>query len=252
MNAVADPARHRFYSDLAPWWPLLSPPAHYAEEAAFTLTLLESGRIPVREVLELGSGGGSNAVHWTGRFDMTLVDLSPQMLAVSMALNPGFEHLEGDMRTVRLGRLFDAVLIHDAIEYMTTRDDLSAAIRTAFVHLRPGGAAVFVPDYTRETFAPSSSHGGSDGPDGRAARYLDWSWDPDERDSWTQVDYAFLLREADGTVSAVHETHRCGLFGRGEWLAATAEQGFDARRVEEITSDDRDPRDFFVGYRLPD
>lgn len=48
---------------------------------------------------------------------MTLVDLSPEMLTTSCALNPECEHLPGDMRTVRLGRLFDAVFIHDAIIY---------------------------------------------------------------------------------------------------------------------------------------
>ena len=35
---------------------------------------------------------------------MTLVDLSEEMLAVSRELNPECEHLQGDMRTLRLGR----------------------------------------------------------------------------------------------------------------------------------------------------
>src|SRR3972149_1508073 len=59
-------------------------------------------------VLELGSGGGNNASHMKAHFKLTLVDRSPAMLAVSRALNPECEHLEGDMRTLRLGRGFDA------------------------------------------------------------------------------------------------------------------------------------------------
>ena len=43
------------------------------------------------------------------------------MLELSRTLNPDCEHLEGDMRTLRLGRTFDAVLIHDAVMYMTDR-----------------------------------------------------------------------------------------------------------------------------------
>jgi len=67
---------------------------------------------------------------------MTLVDRSPEMLTVSRALNPDCEHIEGDMRTVRLGRVFDAVLIHDPIMYMTTEPDLRSAMATAFAHCR--------------------------------------------------------------------------------------------------------------------
>ena len=81
---------------------------------------------------------------------MTLVDLSPQMLAVSRALNPECEHREGDMRTVNLGRTFDAVFVHDAIMYMTSEaDSLIAAMRNAYRHCRAGGVALFVPDYSR-------------------------------------------------------------------------------------------------------
>jgi hypothetical protein len=113
--------RHRFYSDLAEWWPLISPPEEYVEEAAFAASLLRMADPPTRTVLELGSGGGNNAFYLKHEFEMTLVDLSDDMLAVSRELNPECEHLQGDMRTVRLGRTFDAVFLHDAIDYMTMR-----------------------------------------------------------------------------------------------------------------------------------
>lgn len=145
------PIKHRFYGDLAVWWPLVSPPEEYAEEAAYAATILGSASIPVREVLELGSGGGSIAFHPKTRYLMTLVDLSSEMLDVSRRLNPSCEHLPGDMRTVRLGRTFDAVFVHDAIDYMTTEEDLRQAIETAYVHCGPGAIVVFVPDCTRET-----------------------------------------------------------------------------------------------------
>ena len=193
------PIHHRFYGELAEWWPLISPPEDYAEEAAFAATVLAS--VPgVREVLELGSGGGHNAVHLKAQFEMTLVDLSDEMLAVSRRLNPECEHHQGDMRTVRLGRRFDAVFVHDAVDYMTSEADLRAAIETAHAHCRPGGIAVFVPDHTAETYEAASDHGGSDGADGRAVRFLDWTWDPDPDDTWIVTEYAFMLREADGSI----------------------------------------------------
>ena len=244
-----DERRHRFYGELAAWWPLISPPEEYAEEAAYAATLLASAAIPVQEVLELGSGGGHNAVHLKAIFAMTLVDLSPDMLAVSERLNPDCAHHEGDMRTVRLGRRFDAVFMHDAVDYMVTEDDLRQAVVTAFVHCRPGGVAVLMPDHIAETFVPETDHDGHDGPDGRAVRFLDWSWDPDPADTSTSTEYAFLLRAADGTVEVVHETHRLGLFGRDVWLRLLAEAGFVAEEVTEVTTEDRRPRQVFVAHR---
>jgi len=69
--------RYRFYGDLATWWPLISPPEHYAEEAEFLRTLLPS---EAHDLLELGSGGGHNAVYLKRGLTLTLVDLSEEML----------------------------------------------------------------------------------------------------------------------------------------------------------------------------
>lgn len=245
-------AEHRLYGDLATWWPLISPPEDYAAEAAEVARLLGSAVISVREVLELGSGGGHNAAHLKATFAMTLVDLSADMLDASRRLNPECGHHQGDMRTVRLGRTFDAVFVHDAVDYMMDEDELGQAAETAFVHCRPGGVAVFVPDATAETFEPTSEHGGGDVADGRGARYLSWSWDPDPADTWTQTEYAFLLRDADGAVRVAHETHRTGLFGRDVWLRVLADAGFDPYIVTEHTSEDRTPRDIFVAHRPPE
>lgn len=241
---------HRFYTDLAPWWPLISPVDEYVEEAGFVRMLLESSPLPVREVLELGSGGGHNALHLRERFELVLVDLSPQMLEVSRALNPECAHHRGDMRTFRLDRTFDAVFVHDAIMYMTTEDDLRAALVTAAVHLRPGGLLVVVPDETRETFEEDTSCGGSDAPDGRGARYLEWTWDPDPDDDRVSTSYTLVLRSADGAMQTVSETHQTGLFAIDTWVRLLREVGFDPEVVTEVTEDDRPPRTIFLGHRL--
>src|SRR5512145_3067765 len=167
----------KMYDDLAAWWPLMSAPEDYEEEAGFYYrTLAAACAQPPRTVLELGSGGGNNASHMKAHVSMVLVEPSD------------------DMRTIRLGREFDAVFVHDAVCYMTTEADLRLAIETAFLHCRPGGAALFAPDYVAENFKPGTDHGGHDSADGRAVRYLEWTWDPDPQDTTYLVDYAFLLR----------------------------------------------------------
>ena len=147
------------------------------------------------------------------------------MLDVSVALNPECEHVEGDMRTVRLGREFDCVFLHDAIMYMTTEADLRAAIETAFVHCKPGGAALFAPDFVRENFQPSTDHGGTDG-DKRSLRYLEWTWDPDPMDTTYEVHFAYLLRASDGSVRVEQDRHIEGLFARADWLRLLSDVGF--------------------------
>jgi hypothetical protein len=220
----------RLYRELAQWFHLLTAPEEYAEEAErYRGLLIETAERPVETVLELGSGGGNNASHMKAHFTMTLTDLSPQMLAVSRTLNPELEQVEGDMRTVRLGREFDAVFVHDAVSYITTQADLAAVVETAFVHCRPGGAALFVPDHVRETFRPDTDCGGNDA-DGRGLRYLEWDWDPDPDDDTYVSDFAYVLREEDGSVRVEHDRHVCGAFRRKVWLTLLEEAGFRAER----------------------
>jgi SAM-dependent methyltransferase len=228
----------RLYRDLAEWWPLLSAPEEYGDEAAeYTRLILET--VPdAREVLELGSGGGNNASHMKASFELTLVDLSPQMQEVSRRLNPECEHVEGDMRTVRLGRTFDAVFVHDAIAYMTTEDDLGAVFVTAFEHCRPGGVALFVPDSVSETFEPTTDHGGHDGDD-RALRYLEWTWDPDPSDTTVRMDLTYVFHEPDGAVHVELDQHVCGLFARAAWLGGIERAGFEQVRPVALTGDER-------------
>lgn len=218
---------YRVYTDLADWWPLISPPREYAKEAKRLAGVFGSAPIPVREVLDLGSGGGHVAVHLKHELALTLVDLSEQMLAVSRELNPDCVHVQGDMRTVRLGRQFDGVLVHDAVDYMTTQADLRQVIATAFAHCRPRGIAVFVPDHTAETFRASDGRGGGSDASGRQASFTQHDWDPDPADDWIQAEYEFVLRDTDGTVQVVHEIHHLGAFSEKTWLSLLAEAGFE-------------------------
>ena len=239
----------KLYSDLASWWPLLSAPEDYAEEAAFyTRMLLAAGALRPRTVLELGSGGGNNASHMKSHFDLVLVDPSPGMLAVSRRLNPECEHLEGDMRSVRLGREFDAVFVHDAVCYMTTADELRQAMQTASVHCKPGGAVLFAPDYVRENFRPSSDHGGHDAGK-RGLRYLEWVTDPDPDDALYRVDYAYLLREEHGSVRVEHDRHDEGLFSRSDWLQWLSDAGLACRAVRFEHSEVDYAAEIFVGLK---
>lgn len=216
------------YTDLAPWFHLLTHPSDYADEASFVSRVVEDvGDGEARTLLELGSGGGNNASHLKKRFTCTLTDISPEMLALSTTLNPECEHLEGDMRTLRLDCSFDVVFIHDAIAYLTTEDDLRAAIETAFVHVRPGGVVILTPDATTEIFKPHTDHGGHDGDDGRSLRFLEWTHAPEPGATTYVTDFAIVARGPGDELRVVHDRHALGLFPRATWERLITEAGLE-------------------------
>ncbi len=178
---------------------------------------------PVRTLLELGSGGGNNASHMKKHFESTLTDISPEMLELSRTINPSLEHVQGDMRTLRLGRTFDGVFVHDAVTYLTSEADLEAAMRTAYEHLEPGGIALFVPDDTTENLHGRADSGGYDEP-GRSLRYLEWSH-PLEGNT-LRVTFVYILRDSSGErVETEH--HVIGVFPRATWISLLEGVGFE-------------------------
>ena len=221
----------RRYTDLAEWYPLITRPDEYSEEAEFyARTIIDAigGECPT--LLELGAGSGANAFHYKKYFTATLTDLSPAMSMLSRRINPDCEHVVGDMRTIRLNRTYDAVFVHDTICYMKSESDLRSVMDTAFTHLRPGGAALFAPDNTRENFSDATSQGGHD--DGtRALRYLIWTSDPDPKDDTYLYEFVYLLHERGLPSQVVHEVHECGLFERNTWIALLEDVGFIASAV---------------------
>ena len=62
-------------------------------------------------------------------------------------------------------------------------------------------------------------------------RYIEWTWDPDPSDTTYVVDYAYLMRDIDGSVRMESDRHVEGLFSRGDWLRFLAEAGFEPKVV---------------------
>lgn len=236
----------RLYSDLAGWYRLVDPPADHVQEAEVHRRIIDKVTPGACTLLELGSGAGHNAVHLKAHFRCTLTDVSEPMLALNRELNPECEHLPGDMRSMRLGRTFDAVLVHDAVMYMTTRGDLLATARTAYEHTRPGGCAIFQPDCIRETFKERTDLEGSDA-GARSARFLMWTWDPDPGDDTYVVDFAFLFRHG-AEVRAEYDRHVEGVFARATWLDILARAGYEVESVAGLIEGEPGV-EIFVGRR---
>lgn len=228
----------KLYTDLTPWYSIIDPYEDHRLEADVFTAAFDRAITPRAEtLLELGAGAGHNLLHLKERYRCTHTDLSERMQELSRELNPECEHALGDMRTLRLGRTFDAVLAHDGIVYMLNQADLRAAIETAYVHLRPGGAAIFAPDGVRDTFRGDETELLEFTRGDRAMRGVQWTWDPDPNDETVQTDYAFVLRHGAETTVA-HDVHVSGLFYRDTWLELLASVGFRTELIERPLDDE--------------
>lgn len=230
QNPKAATGHNRLYDDLAYLWPIVSPPEYYREEARYWRDAIRAGLGTGRHrILELGAGGGHNLSHLTADFEAEAVDLSPRMLEHSRRLNPDVRHHPGDMRTVRLGTVFDGVLIHDAVSYMLTVDDLRAAFATARAHLRPGGLLLVAPDLVRENFRdgmvlrwpvrPPPT------PDGIEVEVEERITDPDPTGTVIESVIAYTITEC-GSRRVETDVHRTGLFPIDTWVCLMEECGF--------------------------
>jgi SAM-dependent methyltransferase len=233
------PRHNRLYRDLAWLWPIMSPPEDYTLEAGFWRQALRDSLGPGRHpVLEMGVGGGHNLSHLAGEFQATGVDMSEPMLENARKLNPDVEFFQGDMRSVRLGRKFKAVLIHDAIAYMRTERDLKRVFATARAHLNPGGVLICSPDDYRETFKGTyADHRILTGPDGMEFTYLEYSTDPDPSDTTVETRFFYIVKQG-GKTRMEHDLHITGLFPLRTWLDLMSKAGFEAEALPYPVYDD--------------
>jgi SAM-dependent methyltransferase len=220
----------RLYGDLAWLWPMWGSPGEYAAYCGHVVRLMrEHTQIPIRSLLNIGCGGGKNVFNLKRDFSVTGLDLSPRMLELAQELNPECEFLQGDMRIFALGRTFDAVLVDDAISYMTTRADLRSAFVAAWQHLNPGGVMVVNPDDTKETFVQNCTVVTPAATETKPADvdvvFVENIYDPEPEDDHYEGTMVYLIRQ-DGKLRVEIDRHVLGLFSLQVWRDTLTEVGF--------------------------
>ncbi|WP_448563172.1 class I SAM-dependent DNA methyltransferase [Trichothermofontia sp.] len=141
------------FGNYAKYYDLLYQDKNYQQESDFIIALLKEYCPNAKHLLELGCGTGRHAEYLLkAGYYVTGIERSPEMLEVcrqrqqqlSPALQSFLRVIEGDLRTIRLGQKFDAVLsLFHVISYQITNDDLLAAFSTVYEHLKPGGVCLF-------------------------------------------------------------------------------------------------------------
>ena len=221
----------QLYFQLAKWWPLLSPQEDYEEEGLLYSSLILNCLNDWESFLELGCGSGFLASYFPHSLRKVMVDSSAEMLRHCEQANPTAQCELGDMRSLRLGEQFDAVMVHDALMYLTTHEDLLACLQTAADHCRPGGVVLLLPDVVRERFEEGNTLLAGRDTEGASVRLMEWHWDPDREDCTFRVEFSLLVRDKE-EVRSHHETHTMGLFDQSTWEAAVKSVGLMLEDVE--------------------
>jgi len=233
------PDTNRLYTDLAWLWPMWGDAAtqyaHYCQHVSDLIR--QYAKRPTSTLLDIGCGGGKNALNLNRKFTVTGLDLSAAMLAQAKELNPCCTFVQGDMRTFRLDRTFDAVLMDDAISHMNCRADLVAAFRTAYAHLNPGGVMIATPDVTTETFQQNKTTTTLATGDGFDVVFVENVYDPDPTDEQYETTILYLIRD-QGCLRIETDHWTMGAFSLDTWRRVLRESGFEVHEVQYDSGED--------------
>jgi SAM-dependent methyltransferase len=204
---------------------------------------------PVQSILDLGCGTGGHALRLAERgFHVTGVDRSVDMLSrlkqKATALNYqsrlSFSH--GDIRSISLGRNFDAAIMMFAVlGYQLTNNDVLATLQTARRHLRTTGLLVFDAWYGPAVLAqrPSQRVRTVSVPEGRYLRISTGELEPSQH--LCKVDFHVFRFRGDHIAAETKETHLMRYFFPKELELLLDLSSFTLTQLKAFPEVDRDP-----------
>jgi len=224
-----DNNQRRLYDDLSHLWHLVSPLDDYLEETELFCELMKSeSKIPLKDLLHLGCGRGHNDYIFKNHFNVTGVDLSSAMLKWAKKLNPEVDYHQGDMRTVKLNKKFDAVTAVDSVDYLITKNDLQKLFQNVFDHLNPDGIFMFILESTRDSFRQDDSIVYSNSSGDEWLTVFENRFDPDKTDTEYEITFVYLYRQK-GVLEIFTDRHLCGLYSEAEVKKLLTAVGFQVK-----------------------
>lgn len=211
------------FESYARYYDLLYKDKDYSAEVEYVTSHIRKHAPQSEHILELGCGTGAHAEH-LARMGYTVhgVDMSEEMLARAEARKSALpaevagrlSFSSGDVRSVRTGETYDAVIsLFHVMSYQSTNDDLIAVFETAATHLSAGG--LFLYDFW---YGPAVL---SQQPDTRVKRLEDSEIivtriaEPDLMVNQNLVDVnydVFIKNKAENEIEQLSEMHRMRYF----------------------------------------
>ncbi len=217
------------YENLAWVETILGNPRIVSDEAElYCKAIRKYSKIPTHTLLHLGCGAGSHDHTFQKHFHVTGVDISRGMLKIARKRNPKIDYRCRDMRTVRLGRQFDAVIIPESVGYMTTVNYLKKAILTARLHLKPDGILLIVAHVQEEFRENNFVYSGSTR--NCHVTVFENNHILNSSKSCYEATMVYLIRR-DGRLTICSDRHKIGLFKAATWSRLLKNEGFSVRKM---------------------
>jgi SAM-dependent methyltransferase len=196
----------------------------YAAESAKIARLVRERKPDAHTLLDVACGTGKHLEHLRAEFTCEGTDLDKGLLEVAHSRVPDVPLHEGDMRTLDLGKTFDAITcLFSAIGFVGSLDGLEAAAEAFARHLAPGGVLLVEPWIEPDVWIPGRPHALAANGDGISVGRVTIGGLHDERISTTEMHYS--VATAGGFEEWV-EHHELYLFTRDEMRAAFERAGF--------------------------
>jgi SAM-dependent methyltransferase len=215
----------------------------YHAETAELRRIIEESTPGAKTLLDVACGTGAHLAELRQWYEVEGADLSPAMLAVARKRLPGVPLHEADMRTLDLGRSFDAVIcLFSSIGYVTDPTEMRSAVARLAAHVAPGGVLVLDgwvrPDEWRERFRPEP-----DIAQDEEALVVRLAFTRREGNI-TDMDMHHLVQTAEG-IDYFVENHRLALTPTEDYVSAVESAGLAARVIPNYMP----ARDRIVGLR---
>ena len=214
---------------------------NYLDEAAVVDQIIQGHKEGAASLLDVACGTGGHLRHLRSRYEIVGLDLDSGMLEQAAEVLPGVTLVEGDMRSFRLARRFDAVVcLFSSIGYMRSVQELDAAVGNMAAHLTPGGVLV-IDGWIRPDawIDPGTVHAEAARGDGIAAARVGKSRREGNK---TYLELHHLVGTLDGIEHLV-DHHELTLFTDDEYQGAFRRSGLSVQRVDSQMAG----RDRYIG-----
>jgi SAM-dependent methyltransferase len=200
----------------------------YRAETAELRRIIEES--PGRKtLLDVACGTGAHLAELRQWYQVEGADLSPAMLAVARERLPGVPLHQADMRTLDLGRSFDAVIcLFSSIGYATGPSEMRSTVARLAAHVAQGGVLILDgwvrPDEWRESFRPEPDIARDE--EMLVVRLAHSS----RKGNITELDMHHLVQTAQG-IDYFVEHHRLALALTSDYVSAVESAGLTARVI---------------------
>jgi SAM-dependent methyltransferase len=203
----------------------------------------------IKSVLDLGCGTGRHAILLAQKnLDVVGVDQSDAMLdharklAQESRLDSSLTFRKGDIRDFDAGNTFDAaVMMFNVLGYMTSNDELLAALLSVRRHVRDGGLFVFDIWYGPAVVAhpPTDQIKEFKGPAGKMIRLAKGKLHPPE--SRNDISIRLITIDNNTVRSDTTESHHVRYFFPLEIDLALRQTGFRIAAIQKFPNIDERP-----------